>query len=137
MLGDENIRRLMKLSRTCGYAILAAVELASTEAGTVVASRKLAAAGDIPERFLLQILRNMVNAGLLRSTRGVIGGYSLAKDLSSISLLDIVEAVEGPIRLELPKSGGKATPLSTGIAKATAAVRRELAAVKLSQLAAK
>ena len=49
----------------------------------------------MPERFLLQILRNLVTANLLRSTRGVDGGYLLAVPARDISLLDIVEAIEG------------------------------------------
>lgn len=60
----------------------------------------------MPERFLLQVLRTLVNEGLLKSTRGVDGGYRLAKPASQISLLDIVEAVDGPIQPELPQIAG-------------------------------
>jgi len=56
----------------------------------------------MPERFLLQILRNLVNHGLLESTRGTEGGYSLARPASQISLLQILEAIDGPLTAELP-----------------------------------
>ena len=67
---------------------------------------QLAKLGDMPERFLLQVLRTLVNQGLLRSTRGVDGGYRLTKPLSQITLLDIVEATDGPIQPELPQVAG-------------------------------
>jgi len=51
----------------------------------------------MPPRFLHQILRSMVTHGILRSTRGLDGGYSLARPISSVTLLDIVESVEGPV----------------------------------------
>jgi Rrf2 family protein len=57
---------------------------------------QLAKYGQMPERFLLQVLRNLVNHGILVSTRGVEGGYSLARSLDNISLLQILEATEGP-----------------------------------------
>jgi Rrf2 family protein len=62
--------------------------------------------GDMPERFLLQVLRTLVNEGLLKSTRGVDGGYRLSRPLSQITLLEIVEAIDGPIQPELPQISG-------------------------------
>ena len=60
----------MKISRTIGYAVQAMVQLAETEDVGPVSCRRLAEAGGMPERFLLQILRSLVTSGLLRSTRG-------------------------------------------------------------------
>ena len=59
----------------------------------------------MPERFLLQILRRLVTQGVLRSTRGIEGGYALSKPPSQITLLDIVESFDDkpdPDFLELP-----------------------------------
>ena len=56
----------------------------------------------MPERFLLQILRSLVTHGVLRSTRGVDGGYCLEKSASDTSLLDVIEAVEGPLTTNVP-----------------------------------
>ena len=55
----------------------------------------------MPERFLLQILRNLVTHGILRSTRGVDGGYSLVRPADEVSVLDVIEAIEGPMDVEL------------------------------------
>ena len=66
----------MKLSRTVAYAVRATLQLAQLEADGPVPCSKLANEGKMPERFLLQILRNLVTHGILRSTRGVDGGYA-------------------------------------------------------------
>jgi len=92
----------MKLSRTVSYAIAALLQLSqSTESGPVSCSR-LAAVGGMPGRFLLQVLRNLVVHGVLRSDLGVDGGYTLNRPLDSISLLEVIEAIEGPIAASVP-----------------------------------
>jgi Rrf2 family protein len=135
----------MKLSRTVTYAIQAIVELGSAGVGVVVPSRRLAEAGHIPDRFLLQILRNLVSHGILHSTRGVVGGYTLARNLDQVSLLDIVEAIEGPVRLELsntspsaprPDAEPRSCALQDVMHGVSEGVRRELAGLKLSHLLA-
>src|SRR6185503_19047842 len=87
----------MKLSRTVAYAVRATLQLAQYSQGTPVPSSKLASEGHMPERFLLQILRNLVTHGILRSTRGVEGGYALTRPPEQISLLEVIEAIEGPM----------------------------------------
>jgi Rrf2 family protein len=92
----------------------------------------------MPERFLLQVLRTLVNEGLLKSTRGVDGGYRLAKPLSQISLLEIVEAIDGPIQPELPQIGGL-TPQSQRkmtevLGDIASDAKRRLGGLMLSQL---
>ena len=86
----------MKLSRTVFYAVQAALHLARLDPLTPVPCSRLAEEGGMPERFLLQILRNLVTHGILRSTRGVDGGYALVKPANEISLLEVIEAIEGP-----------------------------------------
>jgi Rrf2 family protein len=63
---------------------------------------QLANEGQMPERFLLQILRNLVTRGLLCSTRGVDGGYCLARPAEDITLSDIVEAFDNPLDPAIP-----------------------------------
>ena len=63
---------------------------------------QLAAEGHMPERFLLQILRHLVTHGILHSTRGVEGGYTLERKPEQVSLLDVIEAIEGPLTSALP-----------------------------------
>ena len=70
----------MKLSRTVTYALKATLQLAQNSPSGPVPCGRLAAQGAMPERFLLQILRSLVTHGILKSTRGVDGGYVLWKE---------------------------------------------------------
>ena len=56
----------------------------------------------MPERFLVQILRSLVTRGLLQSTCGVAGGYTLARPANQISLRDIIEAFDDPMEVKMP-----------------------------------
>jgi Rrf2 family protein len=123
----------MRLSRTVGYAIVALAELANAPPGSVVPSRKLAEAGSIPDRFLLQILRSLVSCGVLRSTRGVVGGYTLARCLDEISLLEVIEALEDPIRFEMPATHQRRGHLDEELQRVCAEFREHLASIKLSR----
>lgn len=128
----------MKLSRTVAYAVRATLQLAQLEADGPVPCSKLAAEGKMPERFLLQILRNLVTHGILRSTRGVDGGYALVKPANEISLLEVIEAIEGPYDSPLEVSEGLSessqTKLREALDQVTSVTRNQLEAIKLSQL---
>lgn len=128
----------MKLSRTVSYAVRATLQLAQAEPGVPIPCSKIATAGHMPERFLLQILRHLVTHGILSSTRGVDGGYKLRRRPDNISLLDVIEAVDGPMVSKLPVADGLGTEtlakLKGALADVSSVARRELAAVKLSQL---
>ena len=63
-------------------------------------SREVAVEMDIPAPYLTQILANLVQHGLLDAVAGPTGGYTLARPPRKISLLEVVEAAEGPIKLE-------------------------------------
>ena len=131
----------MKISRTVGYALQATLQLAEADPGTPIPCSKLAAKGGMPERFLLQILRNLVNAGILQSTRGVEGGYSLERPPEQISLLDLIEAVDGPLEPEPPLTEGlpeeSLRHLSSALRSVTDTARRQLADIKITELAAR
>jgi Rrf2 family protein len=93
----------MKLSCASTYAISALSSMASQEEpGTIVASHHTAAAQGIPEKMLLKVLGALARAGLVQSLKGPKGGYRLARPAARITLLDIVEAVDGPIRGDVP-----------------------------------
>ncbi len=129
----------MKLSRTASYALQAILQLAQSDAsGCPVPCSRLAAEGKMPERFLLQILRSLVTHGILGSTRGVDGGYVLERSPEEISLLDVIEAVDGPVTPSLPVGEGlseqASNKLKCTLAGMTELARRELDAVKLAHL---
>lgn len=92
----------------------------------------------MPERFLLQILRNLVTHGILRSTRGVDGGYALVRPADQISLLEVIEAIEGPYDASLEVGEGlpamSQISLRDALGQVTASTRRQLESIKLSQL---
>jgi Rrf2 family protein len=86
----------MNLSAKTEYAAIAMMELAAGyRSGEPMRIRKIAETHGIPNRFLVQILLQLKAAGFLSSTRGAAGGYQLLKDPAEVTLLDIVEAVEG------------------------------------------
>jgi Rrf2 family protein len=128
----------MKLSRTITYAIHAMLHLAVAEVGVPVPCSQLARAEKMPERFLLQVLRSLVNHGLLRSTRGVDGGYFLAKPPSEITVCDIVEAFDNPLEPRLPEINDKASHVRDRIMetlqRTSQAARRELNCLTLADL---
>jgi Rrf2 family protein len=128
----------MKLSRTVTYGVEAMLLLAESKSQGPVPCSKLSAEGRMPERFLLQILRNLVTHGLLRSTRGVDGGYSLKRSAKEISLLDVIEAIEGPLVAALPAREGETSvhqaKLHGAMEQVAANVRRQLQGIKLADL---
>jgi Rrf2 family protein len=128
----------MKLSRTVTYALQATLLLAKAERGEPVPCSRLAAEGSMPERFLLQILRSLVTHGILQSTRGVEGGYTLDRSPDEISLLEIIEAVDGPLNTRLPFAEGMTgeceTRLRDALCSIAAAERQKLQEIKVAHL---
>ena len=86
----------MRVSAKADYAVRAAVELASAVPGPVKAER-IAQAQEIPLKFLENIMGDLRNAGLVRSQRGVEGGYWLARPADEISVAHVIRAVDGPL----------------------------------------
>lgn len=124
----------MKLSRTVDYAVRATLQLAKSETSEPVPCSRLAATGQMPERFLLQILRNLVTHGILRSTRGVDGGYALVRPADQISLLDVIEAIEGPYEADGGVTVESLDKLREALDEVTKTTRGQLEAIKLSHL---
>ncbi len=128
----------MKLSRTIAYAIHATLQLAGGERGVPIPCSQLANDGRMPERFLLQILRSLVTRGLLCSTRGVDGGYCLARPADQISLRDIVEAFDNPLSPAIPALDALAPEVQKRILSslngASTAARSELAKLTMADL---
>ena len=86
----------MKLSKKAEYGMRAMVAMGRASAGTTFSIQDLAANEHIPLKFLEQILLVLKNAGLLRSKRGVGGGYQLQRPANDVALKDIIEAIDGP-----------------------------------------
>ncbi len=87
----------MRISRRAEYALRALLLIANDQTEKIHQIQDLSERGNIPVKFLEQILLHLRNEGLLTSKRGVGGGYSLRKRASDIVVLDIVELLDGPI----------------------------------------
>src|SRR2546425_7602047 len=92
----------MKLTRASSYALHAVVYMAAQKQTKPIASHNIARARGIPERFLLKVLKPLADRRILISMKGPNGGYRLARPAEKITLLEIVEAVDGPNRGQGP-----------------------------------
>jgi Rrf2 family protein len=84
----------LDLTKRSDYAIRAMLSLTMAKGG-LLSSRKIAEQMHIPPRFLPQIMGDLTRAGLVEAHPGRAGGYELAQDADSITLLRVIEAVEG------------------------------------------
>ena len=89
----------MQLNQATDYAFRVVLHLAGLPPGTIVNGQTLAEKEHIPQRFLLKIMRSLAGAGIVKSHRGVDGGFALSKQAGEITLLSVIEAVEGPVAI--------------------------------------
>jgi Rrf2 family protein len=129
----------MRLTRSSLYALQALAHLADAGPDRRVVSHHIVRACGISESFLKKILLALASARLVHSIRGRRGGCRLAKSAASITLLEVVEAVDGPIRGEAPLAQGSPDPLDARLQEmceeVAGLVRRRLGRVRLSDLA--
>jgi Rrf2 family protein len=130
----------MQLSQSVTYALQALIQLAESGEGVLITRGKLAANGRMPERFLLEILHDLVKRGILRSTRGGGGGFALARRPEDITLLDVIEAVDGPLPVGLPAGNSLSEALCNwlraNLEQITESTRVRLAGITLKRLLA-
>lgn len=93
----------MRLSTKSEYGFLAILDLALHSSDEPVQIHQIARRQTIPKQFLDQILLNLKKAGLVVSTRGRQGGYQLSRPPRDITVLDIYQALEGPVENRLIK----------------------------------
>ena len=91
----------MQLTRAADYAVRVMIHLAGLPPGERVSRTELSVAAECPEQFLCKVLQNLTRAGFVVSHRGNTGGFELEELHRSASVLEVVEAIEGPIRLNL------------------------------------
>lgn len=87
----------MQLGRAAAYAIFAVVHIAERGSNGPVQGKDIAATCEMPPGRLLKILQQLVRARILSSERGPSGGFRLRRPAAEISMLEIIEAIEGPI----------------------------------------
>jgi Rrf2 family protein len=129
----------VKLTLATAYAIRALVHLAAGKEDRITASHVIAAAEGFPEPFLQRVLHRLVLARVLLGVKGPNGGYRLARPADRITLLDVVEAVEGPLEGAAPEvaRGKLDEQLEEVCNRAAELVRQRLRRVSVQDLAAK
>jgi len=95
----------MQLSRKADYALRAVAYVAQLKKGELASIGRIAKARSIPREFLAKILKELTRAGILVSFQGVTGGYRLARPSKEITFLDVIEAMEGPVQVNLCVDG--------------------------------
>jgi Rrf2 family transcriptional regulator, cysteine metabolism repressor len=126
----------MKISAKSEYACLAVLALArQSPDDPPVRIREISEANGIPERYLVQILLQLKGAGLVSSTRGASGGYRLARAASSISLGEVLTAIDGPEAPPRESNEPAARVLAAVWAHVRAAERDVLDKTSIAQLA--
>ena len=86
----------MEVSRRTDYAIRILLDLAGSD-GAPISVRVIAERQDVPYAFARGIGRDLVSAGMVESSRGATGGFVLSRDPADLSVLEIVEAMQGPV----------------------------------------
>lgn len=126
------------LSQTAEYALRAVVALASIpDASRTV--QHLADATKVPSGYLAKVMRSLVEAGIVQSQRGLHGGFRLMREPQSLTMLDIVNAVD-PIRrikscpLDLPSHRARLCPLHRRLDAAIALVERAFKETTLAEI---
>lgn len=91
----------MQLTRAADYAVRVMIHMASLPEGTMVRLKTLADAADAPEKFLAKLLQNLSRAELVISRRGPNGGFELAPGAKNATMMQVIEAIEGPFALNV------------------------------------
>ena len=115
---------MISITTKSPYAVRALIELGRAPDDAPVPIGELARRRDIPVQFLEQLFATLRRAGVLRSQRGVKGGYTFARDPSTVTVLEVVELLDGPLGRD-----------AEGVfAEATEAARAVLASATIAEL---
>ncbi len=90
---------MINITNKSTYAIKALIDLAENQDNGLMQIKNIAKRKKIPQNFLVQIFNKLVKAGIVKSVRGINGGYKLRYSPEKISILTILEILEGPINL--------------------------------------
>jgi Rrf2 family protein len=132
----------MQITRTTDYGVRVLTHLAMLDPGTRLTAAELAIQSHASEPFVAKILQRLVASRIVISHRGFEGGFELGREPRAVSMLDIVTALEGPLRLNACLPGGPGCESAIGCAahgvwaRAQAALAGVLAAETLDRLAA-
>jgi Rrf2 family protein len=132
----------VRISAKVDYAVRAMCEIAANRADIPLKAEQIASAQEIPLSFLENILVDLRRAGFVRSLRGQVGGYRMAKPASEVTIADVIRAVEGPLadvrgmRPEGLEFTGSATALRDVWLATRVGLRRVLERVSIADVVA-
>ncbi len=125
----------MNISARCEYACRAMVELALHQPeGDILTAQTIAASRHVPEKYLVHILLQLKRAGLVHSVRGAQGGYTLALPPEQVNLLQIVEAIDGPVLSPLPVDDGQGEEIKSVWTRVAGEIGATLRGITLRQM---
>jgi Rrf2 family protein len=132
--------KVMRFTSACVHGLRALVHLARHEGDGLISGDAIADAEGLSWTFLTKALTALAKARVVVASRGRRGGIRLARPARSITLLEVVEAVDGPVRGEAPRVGGRGharfdARLQAVCDGAAKAVRRRLRRVTVADLA--
>ena len=90
---------MIKVNRLTDYATLIICEMA-TKKGEIISAKILSEKTKVSETTVIKLLKMLLKKDIIKSHRGISGGYKLIKELDEISVLDVVEAIEGEMQRE-------------------------------------
>ncbi len=132
---------MIRLSKLCDYGVAMLTHLAGQE-GRQASAAEIAEATGVPPATAAKILKALVRAGILASHRGVLGGYGLARPAATITVAEIVEALDGPIALTACIEEGAGDcgiealcPARANWQRVNEAIRRALSEITLADMA--
>ena len=133
---------MFKVSRRADYATRVLLTLAAAPPEAMLSAAELSAQTDVPQPFLHKVVQDLARAGFVRTIAGADGGATLLRPAGSITLLDIFQAIEGPLCINvcLIRPGAcprdETCPVHPVWARVQGVIHRELAAQTLAGLAA-
>src|SRR6476660_5960983 len=110
---------MLSITAKSPYALKALTELGRTGGDTPIPIGELARRRAIPVQFLEQLFATLRRAGVLKSQRGVEGGYTFARPAGEITVLEIVELLDGPLRRDAVGIFGEASAAARAVLEAT------------------
>jgi Rrf2 family protein len=92
---------LMQIPRRVDYGLRAVIYLSGQDPARCCSIAEIAKQQGVPRKFLEKIIQDLIRAGLIKSKRGSSGGYQLARTPEQISFCDVIEAIEGPVAVNI------------------------------------
>lgn len=89
----------MQITKAESYGLLGVIYLAQQEKSRRVPLSEIARSQDVPEKFLAKIFQYLTKGGIVRSHRGVRGGFALLREPEDLTFCDVIEAIQGPCHL--------------------------------------